>query len=58
MADSVFDLAPPERLARLRELAREARQSANHPDMLEYRESFLKIAERWERMANELEAQM
>lgn len=55
MAQSIFDLPPPERFRRLRELALEARQTANHPDMVQYRASFLKIAEQWERMALELE---
>ena len=56
VAESIFDLPPAERLTRFRELARESREAANHRDMLEYRDTFLKIAEQWERMANELEA--
>ena len=56
----LFDLQPSERLKRVRELAQEARESAAHAEdgMLEHRDSFIKIAEQWERMARELEATM
>ena len=60
MVHGLFDLQPPGRLKRLRELAQEARESAAIADgnMLEHRESFIKIAEQWERMARELEETM
>lgn len=58
MAEGLFSLPPSQRLARYRELADEARRFAQHVGPLGTRESYLRIAEHWKTLADELEATM
>ena len=55
LTEGLFALAPDKRLARLRELADDARQFAENTSE-DKRSIYLRIAERWESMAQELEA--
>ena len=59
MADDLFSLSPAERLARFRELAKEARMyAARLPELSPDSDAYLRIAEQWERLARDLEANM
>ena len=58
VAETLFDLPPVERVVRFRELAKEARSLAASNQHLDVHADYTRIAATWERMANELEAQI
>jgi hypothetical protein len=49
-------LTGPERVARLRSLAKEARRLASVNTISEHREAFARIAENWEKIADGFES--
>ena len=58
MAGNLFDLPPPDRLKRFRELAAEAEEFAATMKTQDLRDGYLKIAWRWTELALQLEKSM
>jgi hypothetical protein len=58
VAPNLFDLPPPERLKRFRELSAEAQAVAHNTIKPELRDDYLNIARRWDELADQLEESM
>jgi len=58
VAKSLFDLTPPERLKRFRELAVEAREFSETMNTDALRDRYLKVADHWAEMADQLEQEI
>lgn len=58
MVGGLFDLPPPDRLKRFRELAAEAEAFAATMKTQALRDGYLKIARRWTELASQLETSM